>query len=308
MKTLDKQSFEEIRRWIYRNARPLDLAIWQCLFEDGSQETVLSILSYYQNDDGGFGGPIEPDNWNPESSPYKVQHVIRMLCMIDFYDVTHPVYQGIFRFLKNTGYKADFGWFFITPANDAYPHASWWDYPSKDNEFQSVGITAILSGFILKHGKEDQKLYQMACDFTKTLIKYLSTASNFGDMGVKGYCRLAEDIEAAGLTEVFDYPYLCERLHTLVRGQILTNHFMANPLEFVPTQSSSFYDENKIEVEAALDRIIDQRPEQGVWDIPWEWYNGNKYPKAFAISENWWKSYEAIDKLLQLKRFGRLTL
>jgi hypothetical protein len=83
--------------------------------------------------------------------------------------------------------------------------------------------------------------------------------------------------------------------------------FMANPLEFITSPNSRFYEENKREVEDALDIIIDQRPAGGIWSIPWEWYNGDKYLKAFAISENWWKSFKALEKLLLLKNFGRLT-
>ena len=55
MKKLYKKSFDEIRLWIYRNARNLELTLWQYEFENGSKDAVLSALSYYQNDDGGFG-------------------------------------------------------------------------------------------------------------------------------------------------------------------------------------------------------------------------------------------------------------
>ncbi len=309
MQILSKQTLEEIRRWIYKNARPLDLALWQYHFENGSKEAVLAILPCYQNSDGGFGGAIEPDNWNPASTPYNAQFVIRILRQIDFYDTAHPIYQGLFRYLENTEYKADYGWFFIIPSNDNYPHARWWDYNQQDNVFQSIGITAILSGFILRYGEKQSNLYQMAKEYAKLLVCKLPTTKNFGDMGIGGYCRLLDDLESAGLTKEFNHPDFSEQIFSLVRNKIQneTGNFMANPLEFVLSPNSRFYDENKPEVENALDQIILNRPASGVWDIPWEWYNGNKYPKAFAISENWWKSFEAIEKLLQLKRFGRLA-
>ncbi len=101
MKTLSRQAYEEIRRWIYRNARPLELALWQCHFEGGSKEEVLHRLQFYQNSDGGYGNTIEPDNWNPVSSPYAAHFVIRILKQIDFLDTSHPVYQDLFRFLEN---------------------------------------------------------------------------------------------------------------------------------------------------------------------------------------------------------------
>ena len=45
------KTFEKARDFIYRNARPLDLARWQYHFENGSKEAVLKALSYYQNAD-----------------------------------------------------------------------------------------------------------------------------------------------------------------------------------------------------------------------------------------------------------------
>ncbi|MDP4146878.1 MAG: hypothetical protein Q8936_20800 [Bacillota bacterium] len=309
MKKLSEAAFYEIRNWVYRNARPLDLALWQYHFEDGSKEAILSALSYYQNSDGGFGNTIDPDNWNPDSTPYNAQIVIKMLRQIDFIDVMHPIYQGIFRYLENTEHRAEYGWIFTIPSNNDYPHGVWWDYNAETNKYQSIGVTTSLSGFILRYGDKESKLYKMALSYTEILIERLKLTTQCGDMGVSGYCELLEDIEGAGLMDRFDYGYLREKLPCLVRDKINNekDNFMANPLEFVLSPNSRFYDENKAEVEEALDSIIDQRPALGVWSIPWEWYNGNKYPKAFAISENWWKAFKAIEKLLQLRSFGRLA-
>lgn len=40
-------TFEKARAFIYRNARPLDLARWQYHFEGGSKEAVLTALAAY---------------------------------------------------------------------------------------------------------------------------------------------------------------------------------------------------------------------------------------------------------------------
>lgn len=53
--------FQKAGEFIYRNSRSLVLARWQYHFEDGSKEAVLKALSYYQNEDGGFGHALEPD-------------------------------------------------------------------------------------------------------------------------------------------------------------------------------------------------------------------------------------------------------
>ena len=70
---LTNQDFDAIRRWMHRNARPLDLARWQYHFESGSAEAVLQSLSAYQNEDGGFGHGLEVDCWNPASAPMQTR-------------------------------------------------------------------------------------------------------------------------------------------------------------------------------------------------------------------------------------------
>lgn len=41
------QMFENARKFVYQNARPLDFARWKYHFEHGSPEEVLNILSAY---------------------------------------------------------------------------------------------------------------------------------------------------------------------------------------------------------------------------------------------------------------------
>lgn len=52
---MNKQDIlEKAKKFIYRNARLLDLARWKYHFENGFANDVLNCLSMYQNDDGGF--------------------------------------------------------------------------------------------------------------------------------------------------------------------------------------------------------------------------------------------------------------
>ena len=41
----------ELARNCYRNARPLDMARWKYMLENGSKEDVLNALIAYQNED-----------------------------------------------------------------------------------------------------------------------------------------------------------------------------------------------------------------------------------------------------------------
>ena len=51
-------TFLKAKEFMYRNARPLDLARFQYHFENGRKEAVINVLSYYQNKDGGFGHAV----------------------------------------------------------------------------------------------------------------------------------------------------------------------------------------------------------------------------------------------------------
>lgn len=85
-----KTTFEKAREFMYRNARPLDLARFQYHFENGSKEAVVNVLSYYQNEDGGCGHAIEADCWNPNSIPLHSGGACEILREIDFTDFNHP--------------------------------------------------------------------------------------------------------------------------------------------------------------------------------------------------------------------------
>ena len=48
-KRMTQAQFQQIRRWVLRNGRPLEWARWQAMFEGGSQNQAAEVLSGYQN-------------------------------------------------------------------------------------------------------------------------------------------------------------------------------------------------------------------------------------------------------------------
>ena len=88
-------NYNQARSFIYKNARPLDLARWKYLFEEGSKEDVLTALAAYQNEDGGFGHALEPDCWNPDSSPIQTWVATEIIKEVGLEEKDHPIIQGI---------------------------------------------------------------------------------------------------------------------------------------------------------------------------------------------------------------------
>jgi hypothetical protein len=314
VKKLTLEDYQEIRLWMYHNARQIELAIWQYYFENGSKESVLSALSIYQNDDGGFGHALEADSWNPNSSPYTTLAAINILKGIKFSDKKHPIMQGIFKFLESNAYCSENGWHFNIPSNNDYPHAPWWTYNMEANAVEGTGVTAEIAGFILKNADADSEIYEKALTFSDALINKLNKSEHYGDMGIGGYCILLDSIKQAGLTRRFDCSFLAEKLAKLVYNSIERDtskwaHYSVRPSDYIDSPESIFYKDNEDIVTRELDYIIETRPRNGVWDITWSWFeNNDKYSKEFAISENWWKASKAIHKMNLLKNFNRVDV
>ena len=311
MKKLSKKAFEEIRLWIYRNSRQVDLAMWQYEFENGNKDNVLSALSHYQNVDGGFGNALEPDCWNPESTPYTTLNAISKLNMINFTDTSHPIMQGIIRFLESGVHFNGEGWLFSIPSNNNYPRAPWWTYDPKANEIEHKGVTLGLVCFILQFVKKESDLYNQALALGNRLLSKLKEPDNMGDMGLYGYFMLLETISKLGFSGQYDMAFLSATVKKLVDEAIVRDvsqwvNYGVRPSQFISSPDSPFYGGNEDIIEKELDYLIDTRPDNGVWGITWQWWeNYEKYPKEFAISENYWKADKAIINLKLLRSFGR---
>lgn len=312
MKIMDRKSFNEIRTWIHRNARPIDLTIWQYAFENGSISAVLEALAFYQNEDGGFGNTLEPDCWNPASSPYMTSYAIRILGTIGLNDTAHPLIQNILCYLESGASFENGLWLFSIPSNDAYPRAPWWTYNPEANKTEGIGVTATLAAFALRFAAKESALYTMACEICKQLLTDLNPESTFGDMGIDGYIDLMETIKHCGLEDRFDYNGHLAALEARVAKSIERDtekwlYYGVRPSRYIHSPENIFYPQNKDIVEEELDYLIETRPAGDVWGISWTWFDLNEmYAKEFAISENWWKAQAATDKVRFLKAFGRI--
>jgi hypothetical protein len=312
MRKLSLEDFREIKLWMYRNARQIELSLWQYYFENGSKDAVLSALSFYQNDDGGFGHALEADSWNPNSSPYTTLRAINILEGINFTDKLHPMMQGIFKFLESGAYCSENGWYFNIPSNNDFAHAPWWTYNMEANAVEGIGVTAEIVGFIFRYANEDSEIFQKALTFSDIIINKLRTFEHYGEMGIRGYSRLLDIIEQSKLTWRFDCNFLKQKLTKLAHESIERDpakwaRYSVRPSKYIISPESMFYKDNEDIVSIELDYIIETRPKQGVWGITWSWFeNNDKYAREFAISENWWKASLAIENVNLLKNFKRI--
>lgn len=305
---MKKVKLNQISNWIHKNARELEIAIWKYHFEKGNQQDVVNALLYYQNEDGGFGNAVDPDNWNVNSLPYATLFVINILKDIEFFDMQHQIYLGIKKYLDNESSFPNW-WTFTVPTNKDYPHADYYNFNENYNKTESTGIILEFCSFIIEYHKES-KIYSVVKELINNLVEMLYS-DNLGDMGPTGYIKLINTMKKVNF-EGYDYDEMELRLKELVNNSIQQDteqwpFYGYRPSDYIKSKDSIFYQDNKAIVEVELEFLFDTLPTNDVWPISWSWFDNNeKYPKESAISGNWWKAVKAIERAKFLKNFGRL--
>src|SRR5207244_12479947 len=83
------QRLQKAQDFIWRNARLIERYLFTCLFDNGSKEPVLAAHRAYQNQDGGFGNALEPDQRCPSSQPQAIEIDLQSLVSINALDNPH---------------------------------------------------------------------------------------------------------------------------------------------------------------------------------------------------------------------------
>ena len=299
LKTLPLDEFLRLRKLVCRNARPLDYTLWKYLFENGRCDDYLSVLSGYQNADGGFGYNLECNNWNPNSSPYTVCIALDYLDAANGYDsaVKRQIIAGILRYLSTGAHLLDDGWVGMQgiPSNNDFAHMPWFHFDASKEPRADIGVTKRLADFILQHAEAGCDLYRRAKGLKE---RYLSC----GQVLLHGY----PDYDPAALRiEAYDpatYPA-----------------WLPLPVYFVGSPDSSYYPAYKRTVAMNLDTIIDQLlgtreyvfPSAGDLDA-YERNNPHPDGQRWCVAEQtignyYWHSHFIVRDLDILRRFGRLA-
>ena len=297
--------YNEVRKWMLRNARPVELALWLCHFEDGSPEKLVEALTAYQNKDGGFGHALEADNWNPGSTPIATWTAIKYMLAVGFDDMAHPIYQGIWRYLASGKDREDYGWRFSVPENDKWPRAPWWSYGEENNRDNYANVTVGLTAFILKYGT-DAQLRTVAEGYAAGLIDLLVDKGTAGE-ALEGYDFLLSAMRESGLSVPEGAETMLHQRQNAAIGRdpAQWRNYVPRPSRFIHGADSPLYRGNEAIVQAEVTYLKETRQPGGVWPITWKWFGMEQYDREFAISENWWKGLVAIENMLFLKAFDK---
>lgn len=323
--------------FIYRCARPLELARWQYHFEGGTREAVLCALAAYQNGDGGFGHALEADCFNPASAPIQTLTAVGILQEIGVTarmaesGTAGEIVRGILRYLES---GADFSeehgqWRNTVPGNNDFPHAVWWEYKPGEEQFE-YNPTAGLTAFLLNFAEPDSEMYRRSCRLavqaiswflSKGMFEEQHVTSCFGQLykslrvrrdacpegGQNGKQPGREGSAAEPAQEQLDalFPEFERLFFAQVRKNICadTNQwggYVAMPSIFIESEENPLYGEFRGLLEKECEFILASQQPDGAFPVPWEWFTDYR---EFEIAKLWWRSVILLEKMLVLKKF-----
>ncbi len=298
LKKISIDEYMRLRKLVFRCARPLDYAKWKFLFENGSCDDFLSVLSSYQNEDGGFGYNIECNNWNPNSAPYTV-------CIaLDYLDTTGDhkselksnIIAGMLKYLGSGAYLLDEGWVGMQgiPSNNDYAHMPWFHFDSRKKSYADIGVTKRLADFILKYADKSSDIF---CKAKALKMRY----SQCGQVLLHGY----PDYDPTALhIEAYDpatYPA-----------------WLPLPVYYIGSPESNLYPTCRRTVDMNLDTIIDKLLNTHEFPFPsaedleaYEQSNPHPDGKRWCVAEQtignyYWGSHFIVRDLDILRKFDRL--
>lgn len=299
-------TFAKARRFMYRNARPVDFSRWLYHFENGSQENVLRCLAAFQNEDGGFGHGLEADSMNPNSSPITTWNACMILKEINWQDGDHPIVQGILRYLESgKDYSEEHHqWMNTIPSNNDYPHAIWWGF--KDESDYKYNPTAMLAGFILKFAPKGSVLYEKGAGIAKEAVQwFLAKVPQVDRHETACFITLYEYMQEMDLCLV-DMKALETALRTQVNANITRDtekwqtEYVDKPSAFFIVPGSMFYEDNKEIAAFECEFIRRTQLEDGSFSVNWQWWN--EY-KEFEAAKMIWKGVITLENMRYIKAF-----
>ena len=293
------------RAFIFRQARPLEQALYAFHFEEGSVDAVLDALAAFQNADGGFGHGLEPDLQLADSSAIVTTVGLQHLRDLKA-DADNPLVQRAIAYLLTT-YDPSIQTWQIIPANvDDAPHVPWWAY---DDELAQRwhGFLANPRAEIVGYLYEYAELVppELLAELGEAVVTHL-VANPQPDMhDLLCYVRLVEtDALPDGLRGRM-LPLLSAAVDaTVARDASAWAEYGLQPLTVVSSPESPFAGLLADALPANLDYAVQQQGDDGAWAPNWSWFGS--YDEAWPAAQQAWKGVLTVKTLRQLHAFGRL--
>jgi hypothetical protein len=286
---LDDQ-FSHARKFIYSEARLLERLLFAVRFEGAEPKSVGTMISAYQNPDGGLGHALEPDVRCPESQPLFVE--FGLSAMHDACWRDRELSLSICSFLEEVSDQSGLVPMLLPSALES-PHAPHWTSTGEPGINPTAGICGLLHYQGVEHAWLSRAtnaccellLENPPCE-AHSLLCAARLAEYLPDQQVAA--NLIDKIAAALPKASFFIPSAPSTKYGLT------------PLHFAPSPMSLlrplFTQE---QIEGHLASLMEMQQADGGWPISWD-------PPGPA-SQGEWRGKVTLDALLVLDSYGMIT-
>jgi len=298
----DQNILATVHIYLTKTARPLDLALYNFHFNNGSQQAIIEALAAYQNEDGGFGKGIEPDFQMPDSSALGTTLALQYLVRLGKHEPTDLVREAI-AYLLQTYDQQKNGWNIVPKAVDDCPHAPWWQYERSQQGFGWGNPSAEILGYLLQYQtlvKDDAFLDTLRARALQRLHELTKLEEpDFHELLC--YIRLYEQADRSLQSQLYD------TLANLITKVVNLNpdewkSYVAMPLTFVKTPGSPFADLfDEAIIAANLDHLKQSLVGGDHWEPTWDW--GDTYPEAWGLAKQAWSGKLTVETTMLLRAF-----
>lgn len=294
------QDFKDTAHVVHEMGRSIESYLIKYLFNQVKSQEVIKELARFQNKDGGFGHGLEPDCWNPHSSPIQTQFAMGYFRLLEF-DPHHKVIKKMMKYLERTYDKKIRKWHLLLPSNNDFPHAPWWSYKESNEDFNPSGSIA---GFIIKYGKKNSKVYQYACEVLDDAMDDISNDK-----------LSKEPHELTNLVDLFDdaqevfksderFIKSRQKLIDLIGETIEKDHkkwftaYVTKPSVLIHSKNSIGYSKYQDLLHLEFKESLKYQNQLKLWPVTWSWTD---YLDVFEEVKEIWACIIALKYLYLMK-------
>lgn len=304
MKKLTKEEVLSIEPILYNKARDIDVAIYNALSDEMSKEFVLDSLMLYMNKDGGIGGGLEIDNYNPNSSVYQCYEALRILDALGF-DSTYKneLYTHITNKIGNYLYnRCDIKeglWNPTTKTNEEFAHSEVFNYKENFSKFFGVHPTAAILGFTFTLFPASKAYYKKALKQVGYIFSYIEEKNDWTEYDYISFNSLLGSLKKANLFQEEQIQLEKAILKHLEKDIENLSRELPYMLTHVKVEGLL-----KEALDKTLDELVDGRASHGLWEHKKGW-GSNRYPEADSAMLKWLGA-ETVWTLYLLDSYGRI--
>lgn len=278
-------------------ARPLEKALYEFEFENGSRERVLEELKLYQNEDGGFGNGLEPDFRCEASSALAttigLQHLIRIGA-----DESEPMVQRAIQYALDTFDEDKMGWEIVPKEVETAPRAIWWNYggdwPWGNPSAEMTGLLHHYKGLVPEDFLEK---------LTAHAVAYITEEATNDFHELQCLVKLMKELPLEEAEKI------AARVREIAHHSVTTdpekwNDYCLLPLQVVSSPASFLYEDFKEIIPTNIQHLASNQGEDGSWKPTWAW---GRYEDVWETAKQEWSGVLTLDNLRVLREFDAIS-